>query len=369
MLTDRDDTNGAIAVLEQALEGGAGWDARGELAERLAAQGRMTEAVAMLRPAVDAGDVWNVHRLAEIYVAMGDPPSAIAVLQRSVDQGDPLDEAHLVPLMAEHLGIAALGELARSGNQSAAKALVDALVEASDVPGLRALAGQRERPVGQEYAALDSAPLRAGRRLADLLVEQGDHDGAVEVLRSAIADGDAWALSRLVARLTVAKDLAGLRELAHGGCSDAARQLAQLLSKHHDGLEEMTALAGKPVTDSRHVRRQLVRMLVEQGDTDRLRQLADAGDPQAAAQLAQILAQNDDVAELSRRADLGDHAAAGRLAEVLARHDDIPELRREVLRGSQHAKLVLLAHLEEHDQAAAEQVRRFGLAADGTVQR
>jgi hypothetical protein len=281
-----------------------------------------------------------------MYKAMGDLSSAIAVLQRSVDGGDPLNEVHLVPLMAERYEITALRKLARSGDRVAAKALVEALAEAKDIGGLRALAEQRKKPTPHGSVDLESAPFRAGQRLAALLVEENERDGAIEVLRAAVADGDVWARSKLAALLAASKDLAGLRELAQGGYADAGSKLARLLAAQDDSLAEIIALADDPATDSPNLRRVLARMLAERGDINRLRQRADAGDLSAARRLAEILQHKDDVSELSRRADSGDSAAVSALAEVLGRRGDIPELRMEALRGSQRARQALLAHLE-----------------------
>ena len=159
--------------------------------------------------------------------------------------------------------------------------------------------------------AADAGDDVAGQ-LADLLVERGDLDQAVQILRARAAAGGggypAWQLARLLA---VRGDLEELRARADTGDKDACRLLARLLA--------------------------------ERGDLEELRARADAGDKDTALQLADLLARRGDLdqAEHILRARAGDEDADERLADLLARRGDLDQaehiLRARADAGDGHA--------------------------------
>ncbi|NUR27068.1 MAG: hypothetical protein HOV83_14690, partial [Catenulispora sp.] len=71
----------------------------------------------------------------------------------------------------------------------------------------------------------------AADRLAKLLAERGDHDGAITVLRERANAGDPSAAERLAELLAGRGDLDGLRERADTGDSFAVAQLMELLER------------------------------------------------------------------------------------------------------------------------------------------
>jgi hypothetical protein len=95
------------------------------------------------------------------------------------------------------------------------------------------LADSAEKRLLYRYAiplyrhAADAGITTAARRLADLLAQRGDRDGAAQILRAPADAGD-WSAG---SRLAEGGDLAELRDRADAGDGNAARALADLLAK------------------------------------------------------------------------------------------------------------------------------------------
>ena len=104
----------------------------------------------------------------------------------------------------------------------------------------------------------------------------------------------------------------------------AARRLAELLAERGD-LDGAADLRARADAGDGHAARRLAELLAERGDLDGLRARADAGDGYAAGRLAELLAERGDLdgGRLRARADAGDGHAAMRLAELLAERGDL----------------------------------------------
>ena len=189
--------------------------------------------------------------------------------------------------------------------------------------------------------AADAGDGYAARRLAGLLSERGDLDGAVQIMRARADASDRPAAEQLADLLAEHEDLDELRARADSGDGAAAEQLARLLAERED-LDELRARAD---SGDGAATWQLARLLAEREELDELRARADSGDGAAARRLARLLARRGDLdgaIQITRaRADSGDGAAAEQLARLLARRGDLDELR---------------ARADADDGAAAEQL-------------
>jgi hypothetical protein len=187
-------------------------------------------------------------------------------------------------------------------------------------------------------------------RLAELLAQRGDLDGAVQILRSQADTGDGNAAWRLAELLAQHGDLDRLRSRADAGDGDAAGRLADLLAKRGDLDGAVQILRPRADAGDGFAAGRLGELLAEHGDLDGavqiLRAGADAGDGFVAWRLVELLAKHGDLDGLRARADAGDDYAAGRLADVLV------DLLIKQGRGEE-----------------AKQLRRFGLNPDGSIAR
>ena len=112
-----------------------------------------------------------------------------------------------------------------------------------------------------------------------------------------------------------------LHRSANAGDSQAADRLIDLLIAQgatDDAILFLYGRATEPVAAEL-----LAKLLAEQGDTDALRQRAEAGDTFAAYWLTELLAEQGDTDALRQRAEAGDTGAAERLADVLAEQGDL----------------------------------------------
>ncbi len=161
--------------------------------------------------------------------------------------------------------------------------------------------------VPQYRYAADAGDERTAFRLALLLAERGDVDGAAQVLRMRADAGDRLAAIRLDGLLAEDGDPFELREFAS---------------------PDRVYFFLPPLAD--------------RDDPDELQARADAGDGFAALELTALLAERGDVDGLRARADAGDEFAARRLPHLLSWHG-------------------------RHEEA--EQLHRFGLNPDGSIAR
>ena len=203
--------------------------------------------------------------------------------------------------------------------------------------------------------AADAGDGYAARRLAGLLHERGDLDGAVQIMRARADASDRPASEQLAGLLYEHEDLDELRARADAGDGAAAEQLAGLLYEHED-LDELRARAD---AGDGAAARLLARLLARRGDLDGavqiMRARADAGDGAASEQLAGLLYEHEDLDELRARADAGDGAAARLLARLLARRGDLDG-----------AVQIMRARADAGDGAASEQLARL-LARGGDL--
>ena len=162
-----------------------------------------------------------------------------------------------------------------------------------------------------------------------------------------------------------------LRRATVAGDRDAARRLAELLVDRGDVEGASSVLQERADAGDGDAAWRLAGLLVDRGDVEGLRERADAGDDYAAGRLAGLLVDRGDVERASsvlrERADAGDDYAAWRLAELLADRGDLEGLRSEVLRGNHGAAKGLINVLVKQSPDAAERLRRYGLNVDGSI--
>ena len=177
--------------------------------------------------------------------------------------------------------------------------------------------------------AADAGNGAAAWRLAGLLEERGDLDGAEQMLRVGADAGDWLAAVRLAELLVRHGDTDALRARANAGDGAAAVRLAGLLEERGDLDGALQILHARADAGDGAAADRLTGLLEERGDLDEalaiVRAGADAGDWWAAVRLAGLLADRGDLDGLRARADAGDGAAAERLAELLAERGDLDE--------------------------------------------
>jgi thioredoxin-like negative regulator of GroEL len=253
---------------------------------------------------------------------------------------------------------------ADGGDAGAPGKLAGLLAERGDLDGavqiLRPLAD-----VGDGFAAGQLAGLLAGR---------GDLDGAVQILRPLADVGDPGAAGQLAGLLAELGDLDELRARADAGDVGAAGQLAGLLAERGNLDEAAQILRTLADVGDAYAAMQLAGLLARRGDLDEaeeiLRALADVGDAGAARNLAGLLARRGDLDEavqiLRPLADAGDVGGAMLLAGLLARHGDLDELRARADAGDVYAARNLAGLLHERGDldAAAEILRALADAGD-----
>jgi len=192
--------------------------------------------------------------------------------------------------------------------------------------------------------AADAGDRQAASGLAGLLEKRGDLDKAAQILRARADDGDGYAALWLAGLLEKRGDEAEAEQVLRARADrdpDARGRLADLLYEHGDldgavrvlgaraGEAKRLAelLAGRVDLDELRTRadagdRQAADLLARRSDLDSaeqvLRARADAGDQNAALWLAGLLEKRGDQDEaeqvLRTRADAGDELAAGQLA-------------------------------------------------------
>lgn len=182
----------------------------------------------------------------------------------------------------------------------------------------------------------------AARKLADLLHQRGDLEGAAALLGKEAAGPHAEVefgsdvvvvthmesgADRLVNLLAGRGDLGELRARAEAGDESAAARLALLLAKQGDLDKAIQVLPDNPFADACNAAVLVADLLTDRGDLDQLVQFlrvrADTDDYWAAERLADLLAEQGDLDGLRARADSGDRSAAERLADLLAEHCDL----------------------------------------------
>lgn len=336
---------GAEARLRQAAAAG---DVRTlhDLMDRMERAGERDEAESLAREAAADGHTWFLVKLADLRRVLGDPAGA-EVLLREADEAGDAGALHSLAMMRMAAGDveaaeALLRELASAGHAGALYELMELCQDRGDQEGARVL-------------LLEAAEAGSTTALYDLTMEReeaGDHAEAERLAREAGALGDPDPLQELALRREAAGEhaLAVLlaREASSSGDTSALHDLAMLREKAEDrqGAERLA----REATAGGHPR--ALQTLA------RLR--AEAGDRKGAHRLAweAVRAKEPDVLRhlLDQQVEEGDQAGA----------------ERSVLNAANcgyHWALTELARLREMavDPAEAEQIRRFGLEADGSV--
>jgi hypothetical protein len=279
----------------------------------VAGDGHAADRLAELATQLDEHyDVHGATEVLQVCIKAGGHPSH-ALVNRLTERGDPKDPAEL-----------------RGGAEAGDRPPADLLAERGDLDGLRARVA-----AGDGYAAY---------RLADLLIEHADLDGAIEVLRARAEAGDRKATHLLARQLADHNDLDGFLDALHVRMDIGDGHAAELLAEHGalDGAIEV------------------------------LRARADTGDRMAAYLLADLLVERGDVDGLQARVAVGDGYAAYLLARQLAKRGDlggaIEVLRVRVDAGDRNAADPLADLLHECGRwEEAERLRRFGFNPDGSI--
>jgi hypothetical protein len=229
----------------------------------------------------------------------------------------------------------------------AAWRLADLLADCGDLEGAAQIMRARAN-AGDEKAAW---------RLSGILVRRGDLEGAAQIMRARANAGDKDAARRLAELLAERGDIEALHARANAGDEDAAWQLAGLLAERGDyemllqrllvGHNDLDELRARADAGDKVAAGQLARRLAERGDLDELRARANTGEDGAAWRLARLLAERGDLDELRARADAGDGNAASSLAELLAERGDLDELRARANTGEDGAAWRLARLLAE----------------------
>ncbi|MFB9178644.1 tetratricopeptide repeat protein [Dactylosporangium sucinum] len=325
----------AIALYQRAADVSGSWFVNARLADALAGQGRVEEALQGLREHAATGDGNAAIRLADMLAKHG----RINELHDRAGSGDGYAASWLADVLAKQgsvdKALQMLRDRAATGDGNAAIRLADVLARHGRIDELHDRAGS-----GDGYAAI---------RLADVLAKQGSVDKALQVLRDrAVAgDGDAahWLADMLAGQGRIDEAIQILRDRAATGDGYAAVLLTDMLAGQGRIDEAIQILRDRAATGGTYAAFRLadvpVDVLAEQGRIDELRDRAAAGDGYAARRLADMLAGQGRIDEaiqiLRDRAATGDGYAAVLLTDMLARQGRIDELRDEVAAGTFYA--------------------------------
>jgi len=343
----------AMAILRAVADAG-GFQSAETLADLLAEEGNIEE----LRARADAAererrarpDDWFGDRLADLLADQGD----IDELRARADGSSWRAAVHLADLLVDRGDVEELRARADNGDEAASQTLAHQLINLGDIEGLRARADD-----GDKYAR---------ERLADLLAHQGRLDEAITIARALATDDGPIAINFLCSLLqqqgNTQEAISLRRARADAGDKWAAADWAQLMIEQ-DRTDEAARIAmALAETNQERIASEWCLRLAEQGRTDDeltvLRALTEIGDSWAADRLverlialnraeeaigvlrarahadtsgevtyrlAELLVQQDHLDELQARADAGDVNAAARLADLLAEQGDIAGLR------------------------------------------
>ncbi|MCG5446157.1 hypothetical protein NIE79_004724 [Micromonospora sp. NIE79] len=291
-----------------------------------------------LRARFDVGDHSAVKPLAELLVGQGRVDEAIEVLRPTADDGNYSEAQRLAELLVGQGRVDEVRTRADAGDRAAGERLAGLLAEQDRVDELRGRA--------------DAGDVAAAVRLTEVLAERGRVDEAIEVLRAPADAHDHSAGERLAGLLAEHGRVDELRARADAGDFRAMLPLAELLRR----LGRVDELRARADGYDLYAGGPLAELLAEQGRVDELRARADAGDLWAGGPLARLLAEQGRVDELRARADAGDRFAVGPLATALADQGRVDELRGRADAGDVTAAAVLSTVLAEQgrvDEAIA----------------
>ena len=297
--------------------------------DRLAQQGRADDAVTILRAVADAGGIESAQTLAVLRAEQGDLDELRARADDEIQRarrarpGEWVGDWFRTRLADTLAGRGDLDELrarADDDDSCAASRLAGLLAGRGDLDGLRALA-----EAGSGYAA---------SRLAGLLADRGDLDGAAQILRGPADAGDPWwAPAERADLLAKRGDLHGLRALADAGDKAAASRLAGLLADRGDLDGAAQILRALADAGNEYAAGRWAELLIEQDRTDEapriVRALAECHSESSASQWCRRLAEqgrtDEELTVLRALTDTGDRWAADRLAGKLIALNRIEE--------------------------------------------
>ncbi|MFE5507577.1 tetratricopeptide repeat protein [Amycolatopsis japonica] len=307
-------------------------------------------AIALLLEFHDTDDDWACAKLAERYEEIDELDKAIDLLKALVARGHDDSVWSLAEYLKQQGRFDELYELTDEGYFVAAICLAQLLEERGDeewaLDVLREFAGQGSGEVDWVLADLlrkrgelaelvelaESGVEQAVGEAAELLVERGEPDRALELLRRAAARPEAvYAKHRLAESLAELGRMDEIEAMADAGSESAARVLAKVMltnGKVDDAIRYSEGALGSDIDE-------LVSALVDDGRPDRavelLRSKCGSGDRYYTRRLAELLRKLGLVDELRARIDLGDEDAAWSLGELLiqqGRADEAERLRR-----------------------------------------
>ncbi|MEU8364950.1 hypothetical protein AB0C27_53945, partial [Nonomuraea sp. NPDC048882] len=214
----------------------------------------------LYRKAAEAGDRLPADRLAELLAEQGEVEEALSLLRAGVEVGDEYAAWRLVDLLAEQGRVEELRARAEAGDGAAAVRLAVQLAEQL------AEQGEVEEALSLLRAGVEAGDELAARQLADLLVKQGEVEEALSLLRAGVEVGDEYAAWRLVDLLAEQGRVEELRARAEAGDGTAAGWLARLLAEQGQ-VEELRARAE---AGDGTAAGWLARLLAEQGQVEEL---------------------------------------------------------------------------------------------------
>jgi tetratricopeptide (TPR) repeat protein len=276
-------SSGRVGQLREYAESGNDLFAERRLYELLEKRGQVDEVLDMLRRKADDGSGWYGPQLAEVLARNG----RIDELRERIAEGDEYAITPLARLMEEH------------GDTNEAIELLQRFPNAGDreatVMLAHLLAKQGRNDEAMSYVnTIDimdpSVGMAALETRIDLFLKQDDADGAIQFLDEALQrDPDYKLLSSLLARvLAQAGRTAELQARAEAGDNHAAREFIRLLAKAgriNDALDFVGPLNGEEFGFRSAV---LLDSLADTGNVDELRSAVQAGFPGAAERLARF---------------------------------------------------------------------------------
>ena len=271
-----------------------------------------------LRELAEAGDDDAAWNLADLLIDQDRVDEAISVLRALSDAGYEDAAGQFIRLLGEQgrMGevLQALPRLATAGYQLVTQLLVGLLVGDDRVDELRELA-----EAGDGYAAWN---------LADLLLEQGRDDEAIQVLQTQAKARDPYAARQLVYLLASHNRVDELRELAEDGDGHAAWNLADLLLEQGRDDEAIQVLQAQVIAGNGHAARQLVYLLASHNRVDKLRELGEDGNEDAARLHADLVARQGGIDGLRAEVRAGTPGAAERWITMLAEQGQVEMAER-----------------------------------------
>ncbi|WP_053734048.1 hypothetical protein [Nocardia sp. NRRL S-836] len=231
--------------------------------------------------------------------------------------------------------------------------------------------GRRHETVVLHKQLTDRGDRHAAYRLAHLLVDEGQVDHALRVLRTQADGGDGYAAYRLANLLAdqgqVGDALKMLRTLLGGDSPSVVDGWTSLMAAQGQAQEALKVLRTLVDSGDEQAAYPLVELLAEQEQVEELGARADSGNRYAAYQLADLLAVQGQVEQLRTRADDGDGYAAVRLTDLLLMQrqaeDAPPVLRTLAESGNREAAYRLVEFLAE--QGKVEELRTRADSGDG----